>query len=170
MRRCLLILPLLLLLTAPAVAHAGGLATVRLSSTPESLRAGQPWRVELAIRQPGRAPRSDLRPAVVVRDADGNRTIYRAVATRRTGHYATTVRFPSAGQWTYFVYDGLDPEHPHTYPAVVIRPANAGVATTRHPDPVGPPALPIVLAGVLALGAGIVWLARRRRHPPARLA
>src|SRR3954447_10148254 len=169
MRRCLLILPLLLL-TAPAVAHADGLATVRLSSTPDSLRAGRPWRVELAIRQPGRAPRSDLRPAVVVRDADGNRTTYRAAPTPRTGHYATTVRFPRAGQWTYFVYDGINPENPHTFPAVVIRPANAPVVTTRHPDPVGPPALPIILAGALALVAVAIWLARRRRHPPARLA
>jgi len=169
MRRCLLILPLLLL-TAPALAHAEGVATVRLSSTPEGLRAGQPWPVELAIRQPGRAPRSDLRPQVVVRDADGNRTPYRAGPTRRAGHYAATVRFPRAGQWTYFVYDGLDGEHPHTYPGVVIRPATAGVATTRRPDPVGPPELPIVLGGVLALGAAGVWLARRRRHPPARLA
>src|SRR4051794_2985919 len=169
MRRCLLILPLLLL-TAPAVAHAGGLATVRLSSTPDGVRAGQAWRVELAVRQPGRAARSDLRPAVVVRDADGNRTTYRAVPTPRAGRYAATVRFPRAGQWTYFVYDGLDPENPHTYPAVVIRPAKTGVAAARRPDPVGPTALPIVLAGAVALGAGVVWLTRRRRHPPARLA
>ena len=44
MRRCLLILPLLLL-TAPAGAHAGGFATTGLSSTPDGLRAGQPWKV-----------------------------------------------------------------------------------------------------------------------------
>src|SRR4051794_41986676 len=93
MRRCLLILPLLLL-TAPAVAHAGGLATVRLSSTPDGLRASQPWRVALAIRQPGRAPRSDLRPAVVVRDADGNRPTHRALPPPPRGHHPTAVRLP----------------------------------------------------------------------------
>src|SRR3954453_23456866 len=100
MRRCLLILPLLLL-TAPAVAHAGGFATTGLSSTPEGLRAGQPWKVELTILQhgrtplgaprppgPGRAslpppphgptPLSGLHPRVDAVDADGNRTTFRA--------------------------------------------------------------------------------------------
>jgi hypothetical protein len=170
MRRCLLILPLLLLLTAPVAARAGGFATVGLSSTPDGLRAGRPWRVELTILQHGRTPLPDLRPEVVTRDADGNRTTYRARPAAKAGHYTATVHFPRAGQWTYFVYDGFNNAMPTTYPAVLIRPAHAGAATVRRPDPVGPPALPIVLAGALALGAAAVWLTRRRRHPPARLA
>src|SRR5829696_8573847 len=169
MRRCLLILPLLLVL-APATAHAGGFATTGLSPTPDGLRAGQPWKVELTILQHGRTPLSQLRPEVVTRDADGNRTTYVARPTGRPGHYAATVRFPRAGQWTYFVYDGFDNATPTTYPAVVIQPAGGTPAPVRRPDPVGPPALPIVAAGVLALAAGAVWLSRRRRHPPARLA
>jgi hypothetical protein len=168
MRRSLLILPLLLL-TAPAVAHAGGSAPVKLSSTPEGLRVGQPWRVQMTILQPGRAPRSDLRPVIVARDADGYPTTFRAHPTPRAGHYAATVRFPRAGQWTYSVSAGIDGATRSAYPAVVIRPPNVAPAV-RRPDPVGPPALPIVLGAVLALGALAVWLARRRRHPPARLA
>jgi hypothetical protein len=169
MRRCLLILPLLLL-TLPAVAHAGGFATTGLSSTPEGLRAGQAWKVELTILQHGRTPLPDLRPEVVTRDADGNRTTFRARPAGQAGHYLATVRFPKAGQWTYFVYDGFNNAMPTTYPAVVIQPAGAAAPTVRRPDPVGPPGLPIALAGVLLLGAATVWLVHRRRHPPARLA
>jgi hypothetical protein len=120
--------------------------------------------------QPGRAPRSDLRPVIVARDADGYPTSFRAYSTGRPGHYAATVRFPRAGQWTYSVSDAIDGATPSRYPAVVIRPPSLAPAV-RRPDPVGPPALPIVLGAVLALGAAGVWLARRRRdHPPARLA
>src|SRR5829696_8466996 len=169
MRRCLLILPLLLVL-APATAHAGGFATTGLSSTPDGLRAGQPWKVELTILQHGRTPLSNLRPELVTRDADGNRTTYTARPTGKPGRYAATVRFPRAGQWTYFVYDGFNNATPTTYPAVVIKPVAATTGAVRRPDPVGPPELPIALAAALALGGLALWLSRRRRHPPARLA
>ena len=169
MRRCRLLLPLLLL-AVPGVAHAGGFATTGLSSTPDGLRAGEPWKVELTILQHGVTPLADLRPEVVTRDADGNRTTYAARPTDRAGHYAATVRFPKPGQWTYFVYDGFNNAVPTTYPAVVIQPASGSASAVRRPDPVGPPELPIVIAGALALGAAALWLARRRRHPPARLA
>ena len=168
MRRCLLFLPLLLL-TAPAVAHAGGFATTGLSSTPDGLRAGEPWKVELTILQHGVTPMSDLSPEIVTVDADGNRTTFRAKSNGEPGRYAATVRFPKAGQWRYTVYDGFNNAMPATFPAVVIR-SSAPTTTVRQPDPVGPPALPIVAGGVLLLGAAALWLTRRRRHPPARLA
>lgn len=169
MRRCLLFLPLLLLLMAPAVAHAGGFATTGLSSTPDGLRAGEAWKVELTVLQHGRTPLSELSPEIVTVNADGNRTTFRAKPTGRPGHYAATVSFPKAGQWRYVVYDGFNNAMPTTFPAVVIR-STAPTTTVRRPDPVGPPALPIVVGGVLLLGAVGLWLTRRRRHPPASLA
>jgi MYXO-CTERM domain-containing protein len=169
MRRCLLILPLLLLLMVPAVAHAGGFATTGLSSTPDGLRAGEAWKVELTVLQHGRTPLSELSPEIVIVNADGNRTTFRAKPTGRPGHYAATVSFPKAGQWRYVVYDGFNNAMPTTFPAVVIR-STAPTTTVRRPDPVGPPALPIVVGGVLLLGAVGLWLTRRRRHPPASLA
>jgi LPXTG-motif cell wall-anchored protein len=169
MRRCLLILPLLLL-TAPAVAHAGGFATTGLSSTPDGLRAGEAWKVELTVLQHGRTPLSELSPEIVTVNADGNRTTFRAKPTGRPGRYAATVRFPKAGQWRYVVYDGFNNAMPTTFPAVVIGPVAASTTTVRRPDPVGPPALPIVVGGALLLGALGLWLTRRRRHPPASLA
>ena len=162
MRRCLPIIAALLL-AAPAAALADGTATTRLSSAPGSVPAGQPWKVVLTISQPGRAPRSDLAPAIVIRDADGFATTFRARPAGRPGRYAATVTFPKAGQWTYAIHDGISatPPVPH---AVLIHQAPPIV---DRPDPVGPPALPIVVAAVLAFaGAGIaLW---RHRHPPTR--
>ena len=169
MRRCLLLLPLLLL-TAPAAAYAGGFATTGLSSSPDGLRAVEPWKVELTILQHGRTPLSGLRPAIVTRDADGTPATFVARPAGPPGRYAATVRFPKAGQWTYAVYDGFNNAVPTTYPAVVIRPAEGDAPAVRRPEPVGPPELPIAIAGALALGAAALWLTRRRRHPPARLA
>ena len=170
MRRALL-LTVAVCLLAPAGAWAGGWATAALSSTPDGVTAGERWTVDMTILQHGRTPLSALRPEIVTRDADGNRTTYAARPTGKSGRYAATVRFPRAGQWTYFVYDGFNNATPTTYPAVVIKPAAGAARTVRRPDPVGPPELPIALAAALALGGLGLWLSRRRRHhPPARLA
>jgi LPXTG-motif cell wall-anchored protein len=77
---------------------------------------------------------------------------------------------PPPSEWTYLVYDGFNNATPTTYPAVLVRPTVATTTTVRRPDPVGPPGLPIALAGVLVLGGVALWLTRRRRHPPASLA
>ena len=170
MRRCLLILPLLLL-TAPAVAHAGGFATTGLSSTPDGLRAGEPWKVELTILQHGRTPLSDLSPEVVTVDADGNRTTFQREADRASP--GATPR-PSAsrrpGQWSYMVYDGFNNAMPNTYPAVLIRdsrrrrPRCAGPTRSARPGSRSPS------AGCCWSARLALWLVHRRRHPPARLA
>jgi hypothetical protein len=164
MRRCLPIV-VTLLLAAPAAALADASATTRLSSTPESVPAGQPWHVVLTIRQPGRAPRADLAPAIVVRDADGFASTFPARAAKRPGRYAATVTFPKAGQWTYAVHDGLTAAPPEAHPVLIREPA----PIVDRPDPVGPTELPIVFAAVLALGAaGIALWRHRHRHPPTR--
>ena len=111
MRRCLLILPLLLL-TAPAVAHAGGFATVGLSSTPDGLRAGQPWKVELTILQHGRTPLSGLHPSVRIQSDDGRTTrTFTARPAGKAGVYRANVVFPDAGRWTYTIADGFSQTH-----------------------------------------------------------
>lgn len=168
MRRSLLVGPLLLLV-APAAALAGGFATAGLSSTPDGLRAGEPWNVELTILQHGRTPLGGLRPRVVTRDADGAPRTFTAVPTGRAGHYRATVSFPKPGSWTYTVYDGFNDGMPTTYPAVRIAPAGAAAPSVRRPDPVGPPGLPIAFAGALALAAGAFVLMRRRRGPTGRV-
>ena len=159
MRRCLLIAAFLLL-AAPAVALSDGLATTKLSSTPDNVRTGQPWKVVLTIREPGRAPRSDLSPAIQIRDADGFTSTFPAVATQRPGRYRATVTFPKAGQWTYAIRDGLSTAPPADHSVVIKDPA----PLVERPDPVGPRGLPIALAALLALCAGGYALLRRHRQ------
>ena len=161
MRRCLLIAAFLLL-AAPAATSAQVRATTKLSSKPESVPAGQPWKVVLTIRQAGRAPRSDLSPAIVIRDADGFASTFPARSTGRPGRYVTTVTFPKAGQWSYAIRDGISTTPPKAR-SVVIKQATPLV---DRPDPVGPPGLPIALAGLLALGGAAYALRQRNRDRP----
>src|ERR1700710_2318605 len=119
MRRCLLIVALFLL-AAPAVAAASGAVTVKLSSTPDRVTTGNPWKVTLTIRQPGRAPRSDLRPSIQLRDADGFVSTFPATPLKRAGRYRATVTSPRAGQWSYAIRDGIATTPPVEH-AVVIK-------------------------------------------------
>ena len=163
LRRFLLI-ALLLVLAAPAAAPGQERARVELSSKPDKVPAGEPWKVVLTIQQPGRAPRADLTPSIEVRDADGFSTTYRAVPTKQRGRYKTTVVFPKAGQWTYAVRDSISATPPRFRSVVIKDPA----PVVDRPDPVGPPELPIIFAGVLALGAaGYALMRRHRQRPPA---
>jgi hypothetical protein len=159
MRRCLLIAAFLLL-TAPAAALADGVVTTKLSSTPDSVKSGKPWKVTLTIHQQGRAPRADLRPSIQIVDADGFSSTFPATAAKRAGRYRATVMFPKAGQYTYAVNDGLS-HTPAAGHAVVIKDPEPAA---NRPDPVGPRGLPIALAGLLALAAGGYALLRRHRQ------
>jgi YtkA-like len=159
MRRCLLIAAFLLL-TAPAAAVADGVVTTKLSSTPDSVKTGKPWKVTLTIHQQGRAPRSDLSPSIQIRDADGFTSTFPATPTQRAGRYRATVRFSKAGQYTYVVRDGLSHTTPAGHSVVIKDPA----PVVNRPDPVGPRGLPIALAGLLALAAGGYALLRRHRQ------
>jgi hypothetical protein len=161
-RRCLLIAAFLLL-AAPAAGLAQERATVKLSSQPDKVPSGEPWKVTLTIKQPGRAARSDLKPSIEVRDADGFSTTYHARATKKAGRYKTTVVFPKAGQWTYAIRDGISATPPR-FRSVVIKDPEPVV---DRPDPVGPPELPIIFVGVLALGAAGYVLLRRHRQGPS---
>jgi hypothetical protein len=161
--RCLLIAAFLLL-AGPAAAVAQDQATVKLSSEPDKVPAGEQWKVTLTVKQPGRAPRADLTPSIEVRDADGFATSYPATPARKAGRYKTTVVFPKAGQWTYAVHDGIS-KAPPEFRSVVIK---ERAPVIDRPDPVGPPELPIIFAGVLALGAaGYALMRRHRQRPPA---
>ena len=112
MRRALLIAAFLLL-AAPAATLAQGRATVKLSSKPDKVPAGEPWKVVLTIKQPGRAPRADLSPSIEVRDADGFSTTYPAAAAKKAGPLqAPRSIFPKAGQWTYAIRDGISATPP----------------------------------------------------------
>jgi hypothetical protein len=107
-------------LIGACTALAGGWATVKLSSTPKGLAAGEPWIVDVTVLQHGLAsqPLCCLKPRVTIRkvasarspssglDARASRT-FTARATSRAGVYRARVVFPQAGTWRYEVYDGF---------------------------------------------------------------
>lgn len=117
--------PILLLAASALVlagtASAGGWATVKLSSVPKGLSAGEPWIVEITVLQHGQTPIDGLKPTVRIRKVATARTTngsvrsvkrgaWRTFATRptaRTGVYRARVVFPSAGTWRFEVYDGF---------------------------------------------------------------
>jgi hypothetical protein len=132
-RRSLLsfLLGLMFALLAPPLASAGGFATAGLSSTPDGVRPGQPWKVEITVLQHGRTPLDGLVPRVRIRSGDVMRE-FAARPAGRPGVYRAAVVFPTAGRWDYEVLDGFIDQMPHTFPAVRI---GGGAATPAAPSP-----------------------------------
>jgi hypothetical protein len=174
MRRVLVLVPLVVvaaLAGAPA-AWAGGFVTVGLSSTPDGVEAGVPWRVDITILQHGRTPAPGLQPAVRIRSGDSVRTVV-ARPLDRDGVYRAEVTFPHAGRWDYEVLDGYS-ELPHTFAAVRIgagtaAAADAGAPPRSAPAPAaaddGPATGWLVGAALALLAAVAVLLVDRRRRP-----
>jgi hypothetical protein len=127
MRRVLLAVGLLLVF-APA-AHAGGWATVSLSSTP----TGKSWPVDITVLQHGRTPLNDVQPIVTIRNGDTIKD-FAAKPTGKPGVYHAEVVFPAAGRWSYQIDDGFISQMPHTYPPVQIGEAPASATSDGGPN------------------------------------
>jgi hypothetical protein len=125
-------------LVCASTALAGGWATVKLSSTPRALSAGEPWVVNITVLQHGLAsqPLSGLSPTVTIRKAAARSTASRAGVSRtfkarptsRPGVYRARVVFPSAGTWHYEVYDAFTlygGARTHRFAPVRVAPAGA---------------------------------------------
>jgi hypothetical protein len=134
MRRSLVVVAAAALVLA-STALAGGWATVKLSSLPKGLSAGEPWVVDITVLQHGLAtqPLSCLKPTVTIRRIGAARSAsatlesrtFRARPTSRIGRYRARVVFPSAGTWRYAVYDGFveyGGARTHTFAPVKIAP------------------------------------------------
>jgi len=106
MRRLLLTVALVAL-AAPASALAGGWATAGLSP-PEGVGAGDTWNADVNILQHGRTPLAGVSPTVTIRNvATGNEKTFTAKPTGEIGVYRAKVVFPTAGKYSYKVYDGF---------------------------------------------------------------
>jgi len=114
-----LFLAIALPLAAPAVAGAGGWATVGLSSTPDGTAAGKPWTVDITVLQHGRTALDGVAPRVRISSAREQRD-FPAKPTGEPGVYRAEVVFPTAGRWDYAVLDGFNDGMPHTFPSVGI--------------------------------------------------
>lgn len=117
MRRSFLVIAAASALALAGTAAAGGWATVQLSSTPRGLSAGEPWVVDITVLQHGRTPLDGLKPTLTIRKspritsgvAKGRPTTrtFLARPTGSPGVYRARVVFPSAGTWSYEVFDGF---------------------------------------------------------------
>jgi len=150
------------LLLVPAAAHAGGWATVGLSSLLDGIEAGEPWVVDLRVLQHGRTPLDGVHPRVLLSGPGGVR---RAVAARPTGEpglYRARVVFGSGGRWRFAVDDGFT--QTHTYAPVRI--GGAPARAQGAGDGADWPAALAVLAGAGALFALMAVLSRVSRRAP----
>ncbi|MEA2288669.1 MAG: hypothetical protein QOD55_666 [Solirubrobacteraceae bacterium] len=165
-------------MAAPATADAGGFATVGLSSHPDGVAPGAPWRAELTILAHGRTPASGLKPTVRITSAGGRATrSFAATPTARPGVYRVQVVFPTAGRWRYAVDDGYS--QTHTFAPVRIGAGAPVVAAAPTPAPVasggagGGADLGVALGAAAAAGllaGGLTAAARRRRGRPGATA
>jgi hypothetical protein len=148
---------LLLVLAVAAVAvpaaSAGGWATVGLSSLPTGTPPGKTWAVDMTVLQHGRTPLTGIAPVLTIRNDGGETRSFTGTPTGKLGVYRANVVFPSAGTWSYQVWD--DFSQTHTFKPVEIgAPGNAF------------PYAPLGLLAALALSAALATatIAYRRRH------
>jgi hypothetical protein len=122
-------LVLLLAFAASAgTAHAGGWATVELGEAPGGLVAGEPWRVELIVKQHGTTPLDGATPSVRIDNGDGVVRTFPARPAGRVGHYVAEVDFPSAGTWKTRIFDGFTDAVPHRLSPLTVAPGSASAA------------------------------------------
>ena len=118
MRKQLIIVASVLALVYAGTALAGGWATVKLSSSPKGVSAGEPWIVNIRVLQHGLAsqPLCCLKPTVTIRKIAAARSAsssspvtktFRARWMNGIGVYRARIVFPSAGTWRYEVFDGF---------------------------------------------------------------
>ena len=138
MRRALVVGAAVALVCA-STALAGGWATVKLSSKPTNVAAGEPWIVDITVLQHGLAtqPLAGLNPTLTIRRVTGTRALnsalkvpqartFKAKATSRIGVYRARVVFPAAGTWRYEVWDGFTQyggARTHRFKPVTIAPS-----------------------------------------------
>jgi hypothetical protein len=153
MKKLLLVLAVAVI--AVPAASAGGWATVGLSSLPGGTPAGDKWSVDLTVLQHGRTPLEGIAPVLTIVNTDGDSHRFVGKPTGKPGVYRVAVVFPTAGTWSYEVWD--DFSQTHTFKAVEI-----GAPSDSFPF------LPVGIAAALALAlalaaASIVY--RRRDRP-----
>lgn len=162
MRTFLLVVAGFLVLAAPAA--GGGWATVGTIPPDDGLGPGEPFRAELTVLQHGQTPLDGVVPAVIVSNGDVTRR-FEAKPAGKPGLYVADVEFPSAGTWSYAVYDGFTEyggARTHTFKPVQIGPGGGGGGVV--------PGWTWVLAAAAGALALLAVVARRLRPATAPVA
>jgi hypothetical protein len=113
-------------------ASAGGWATVELGEAPSGLVAGEPWRVELIVKQHGKTPLAGVKPSVRIDDGAGTVRTFHARPTGKVGHYVAEVTFPAGGEWRTRFFDGFTDAVPHRLAPLTVAPASGASATAAE--------------------------------------
>jgi hypothetical protein len=156
--RAVLIVIAALVFAAPAA--AGGWATAGLGPPDDGIGPGDTWNAEVTILQHGNplTPLVGITPEVIITNAKGVRKEFAAAPTGKDGVYVAKVKFPSAGEWRYSVYDGFTQyggARTHQFAPVQIGPAADGGFS--------PPLWPLAVAAALMAIAAALLFARRLR-------
>jgi hypothetical protein len=117
-------------LAVPAGATAGGWATVGLGPPPDDMGPGGTWDAKMTILQHGNpeTPLMGVIPTVTIRKGSTTKT-FKGTMTDEKGVSIAKVVFPSAGTWSYAVYDGFTEyggATTHTFAPVTIGAAGDG--------------------------------------------
>ena len=142
-------------------AFAGGWATTTVNSMPDTIRAGEPARIEFTILQHGKTPvhilywdgrEAPLTPIVTATLADTSLE-FEAQPAKEIGHWFVDVTLPEAGEWEWSIdpkpLGGATPLDPITVQPAATTSLAVGSVT----------AVPLVL-GMILIGlavVGFVW-------------
>ena len=164
MRTLLLTLAAAGALAVAGTASAGGWATAGVSAPPDDATAGSTWEAKITVLQHGRAdqPLSGISPTITLVGKDGEKKTFAAAETEQPGVYLARVKFPSAGSWSYEVYDGFTQyggAQTHTFGAISVGSPAGGSGIDL-------PSLPMTAGILLALGALIALALGMRRARP----
>jgi hypothetical protein len=149
------LLVLLAFAATAGTAHAGGWATVELGEAPGAMVAGEPWRVELIVKQHGITPLDGVTPSLRIDNGAGVVQTFRARPTGRPGTYVAEVTYPSAGTWKTRIYDGFTDAIPHRLSPLEV---TAGSASSGGGGFPWPQTIAIALVALLFLGGLIATL------------
>jgi len=163
MRTLLLGLAAVAALALAGTASAGGWATAGVVPPPENVTAGSNWDAQITILQHGRTPLAGVSPTLTLIGENGKRVTFPAKPTDETGVYVASVKFPSAGSWSYEVYDGFTQyggAQTHTFGAVSVGAASGSSSGSDFPT------MQVTLGVLLALGLAIALVVGMRRMRP----
>jgi YtkA-like protein len=152
------------LVTAGA-AQAGNWASVELAAVPPAgVQAGKAWTATFSVLRHGLAsqPVDGVQPTLTIKNtASGEAETFRATPVGKPGVYRARVVFPSAGTWSYAIYDGFTwYGHAQTHEFGLLRVGRPAAGN-------GFPAWELggALVGAAALGTLMLGLRRTRPSP-----
>jgi hypothetical protein len=153
-----LLIGLTLALAFPASAAAGGWATAGVGPPDDGVGPGDTWNAKVTILQHGNpeTPLMGVTPTLTIKKGSTTKT-FTGSATDESGVSVIKVVFPSAGKWSYSVYDGFTQyggAKSHSFAPVTIGTGSDGGGFPA-------PTIGAVLVALLGL-AFVLWLLSRR--------